>query len=246
CVLGAASGMRAGTAQAIWHTSHRSAFGKRLIEQPLMENVLADLAVESEAATVAALWLARIFEEADSGDAEAQAIRRLATPVLKYWTCKRWPSHAVEALECWGGNGYVEEGPMPRLFRESPLLSIWEGSGNVQALDVLRAMVKSPEAVEAFFGEVDRGTEGDRVLSGFATETREMLGDLDGIEARARRIVERMALALQGSLLVRFGDRGVADAFLASRIGGDHGGAFGTLPRGLAPGAIVERHAPRI
>ena len=146
CTLGSTSGMRAGTAQAIWHAEHRSAFGKRLVEQPLMANVLADLAIESEAATVASLWLARQFDEAHAGDERAALIRRIATPVLKYWTCKRAPAHAVEALECFGGNGYVEDSGMPRLFRESPLQSIWEGSGNVQALDVLRAMAKSPEA----------------------------------------------------------------------------------------------------
>jgi putative acyl-CoA dehydrogenase len=246
CTLGSASGIRAGTAQAIWHASHRSAFGKPLVEQPLMQNVLADLAVESEAATLAATWLARQFDEAHAGDERAIAVRRIATPVLKYWICKRAPAHAVEALECFGGNGYVEESGMPRLFRESPLMSIWEGSGNVQALDVLRAMVKSPDAVEAFFAEIEQAFGSDARLDAFTEATRRELGDLEQIEARARRVVERMALALQGSLLVRFGDPVVADAFCATRLDGDWGNAFGTLPAGIDLGRIVERHAPAV
>jgi putative acyl-CoA dehydrogenase len=244
CTLGSASGMRAGLAQAIWHASNRSAFGKLLIEQPLMSNVLADLAVESEAATISALWLARQFDQAHAGDETAAAVRRLATPILKYWTCKRAPAHAVEALECLGGNGYVEESGMPRLFRESPLQSIWEGSGNVQALDVLRAMVKSPQSVEALFAEIGAAAGSDVRLDAFAEATLTQLGDLDQIESRARRLVERMALALQGSLLVRYGDPRVADAFCATRIEGDWGYAFGTLPAGTDCAAIVERHAP--
>jgi putative acyl-CoA dehydrogenase len=246
CALGSASGTRAGVAQAIWHAQHRAAFGKPLIDQPLMRNVLADLAVESEAATVSAIWLARQFDEAHAGDAVAANVRRLATPVLKYWICKRAPSHAVECLECLGGNGYVEESGMPRLFRESPLMSIWEGSGNVQALDVLRAMVKSPEAVEAFFSEVRRAEGADPRLDSFSERARAELGDLDSIESRARRVVEAMALSLQGSLLVRYGDEAVADAFCASRLGGDWGGAFGTLPPASDFGRIVERHTPAV
>ena len=244
CTLGSASGMRAGLAQAIWHASNRSAFGKVLISQPLMSNVLADLAVESEAATISALWLARQFDQAHAGDETAAAVRRLATPILKYWTCKRAPAHAVEALECLGGNGYVEESGMPRLFRESPLQSIWEGSGNVQALDVLRAMVKSPQSVEALFAEIGAAAGSDVRLDAFAEATLTQLGDLDQIESRARRLVERMALALQGSLLVRYGDPTVAEAFCATRIEGDWGYAFGTLPAGTDCAAIVERHAP--
>ena len=238
--------MRTGVAQAIWHTMHRSAFGKPLIEQPLMRNVLADLAVESEAATISALWLARQFDEAHAGAEASAARRRLATPVLKYWICKRGPWHAVECLECFGGNGYVEESGMPRLFRESPLQSIWEGSGNVQALDVLRAMVKSPEAVEAFFTEVEEGYGTDPRLDAFAEQTRLEFTDLGEIESRARRIVERMALSLQGSLLVRYGDEAVADAFCATRLAGDWGNAFGTLPAGVDLGRVIERHTPAL
>jgi putative acyl-CoA dehydrogenase len=246
CSLGSAAGMRAGVAQASWHAAHRSAFGKLLAEQPLMQNVLADLAIEAEAATVAAMRLARAYDESASGDAAANLFKRVATPVLKYWICKRGPWHAVEALECLGGNGYVEESGMPRLFRESPLSSIWEGSGNVQALDVLRAMLRSPEALDCFLAEVDEASGSDARLDGYLARLRRELGDLDKIEARARRVVERMALVLQGSLLVRFGDQAVADAFCASRLGGDWGGAFGTLPPGIDFAPIVERHTPRI
>jgi putative acyl-CoA dehydrogenase len=236
CTLGAATGMRVGVAQAIHHARHRSAFGKLLADQPLMQNVLADLAIESEAATVSALRLARTFDEEDE-------LRRIATPVLKYWTCKRAPAHAAEALECLGGNGYVEESGMPRLYRESPLNGIWEGSGNVQSLDVLRAMARGPEAVESFFAEIGEAAGADRRLDEAAGELREELADLEAIESRARRVVEWMALVLQGSLLVRFGDQAVADAFCASRLGGDAGRAFGTLPPGTDFERIIERHS---
>jgi putative acyl-CoA dehydrogenase len=245
CVLGGATGMRAGVAQAIHHASHRSVFGRELSEQPLMRNVLADLAVESEAATIAAMRLARAYDEALAGDEEAQQLKRIANAVLKYWTCKRAVAHAGEALECLGGNGYVEESGMPRLFRESPLNSIWEGSGNVQCLDVLRAMVKSPTSVEAFFAEVADGAASEPRLQVFVESLREELpGDLETIEARARRVVEKMALALQASLLVRYGDEAVADAFCASRLSGDWGQAFGTLPPGTDFGRIIDRHSP--
>jgi putative acyl-CoA dehydrogenase len=243
CTTGSASGMRAGVAQAIWHTGHRSAFGRQLVEQPLMTNVLADLAIESEAATVSALWLARQFDEAHAGDEDARLVRRIATPVLKYWVCKRAPWHAVESLECLGGNGYVEESGMPRLFRESPLASIWEGSGNVQALDVLRAMVKSPAATQAFANEIGEAAGAEPRLDRYGAALRADIADTDGLEFRARRIVERMALALQASLLVRFGDPAVADAFCATRLSDDWGHAFGTLPRGVAAAEIIERHA---
>jgi putative acyl-CoA dehydrogenase len=245
CVLGGATGMRAGVAQAIHHASHRSVFGRELIDQPLMRNVLADLAVESEAATIGALRLARAYDEAIAGDTDAQNFKRVANAVLKYWVCKRAVVHAGEALECLGGNGYVEESGLPRLFRESPLNSIWEGSGNVQCLDVLRAMVKSPASVEAFFAEVGGGAAAEPRLAAFAAELRaELPGDLETIESRARRLVEKMALALQGSLLVRYGDEAVADAFCASRLSGDWGQAFGTLPPGTDFGRIIDRHRP--
>jgi putative acyl-CoA dehydrogenase len=256
CSLGSATGMRAGVVQAINHARHRSTFGKLLVEAPLMQNVLADLAVESEAATIAALRLARSYDEALAHDASsasppgtsesserAQAFKRIANAVIKYWTCKRAPEHAVECLECLGGNGYVEESGMPRLYREAPLGSIWEGSGNVQCLDVLRAMVKSPDSVEAFFGEVAEAKGTEPRLDSYVAELRKDLGDMAGIEARARSLVERMALALQGSLLIRFGDEAVADAFCASRLEGNWGQAFGTLPAGTDFERIIERHA---
>jgi putative acyl-CoA dehydrogenase len=245
CVIGAATGYRAGVVQALNHAAHRSAFGAELIDQPLMRNVLADLCVESEAATVAAMRLARSYDEVNAGDAEATEFRRLANPVLKYWLCKQAPSHAVECLECLGGNGYVEESGMPRLFRESPLASIWEGSGNVQCLDVLRAMVKSPASVDAFFAEVLEAAGAEPRLDAYVTALRdEIPGDLDTVQSRARRIVERMAVALQASLLVRYGDEAAADAYCASRLSGDRGQAFGTLPTGVDFTRIIERHQP--
>jgi putative acyl-CoA dehydrogenase len=243
CVMGGATGMRAGVAQAIHHASHRSVFGRELVEQPLMQNVLADLAVESEAATISALRLARAYDEAIGGDEEAANLKRIANAVLKYWICKRAPMHAGESLECLGGNGYVEESGMPRLFRESPLNSIWEGSGNVQCLDVLRATIKSPASLEAFFAEVQEGAVSEPRLDAYAAILREEIpGDIETIELRARHVVEKMALALQASLLVRYGDEAVADAFCASRLSGDWGQAFGTLPPGLDFTRIIDRH----
>ena len=243
CTLGAATGMRYGVAHAIHHCSQRAAFGRPLVEQPLMQNVLADLAVESEAATVAAMRLARTYDEAGAGDEQAYELRRLANAVLKYWTTKRAPAHAAEALECFGGNGYVEESNMPRLYRESPLNSIWEGSGNVQCLDVLRGIAKNPAAIDAFFAEVSEGAGADERLDRAASELREEVRDIEAIEARARRVVEWMALVLQGSLLVRYGDEAVAGAFCASRLGGDAGRAFGTLPPDVDFDRIIQRHA---
>jgi len=245
CVIGAATGYRAGVVQALNHTAHRAAFGANLIDQPLMRNVLADLCVESEAATIAAMRLARSYDEVAAGDKEAKEFRRLANAVLKYWLCKRAPSHAVECLECLGGNGYVEESGMPRLYKEAPLASIWEGSGNVQCLDVLRGMVKSPSSVDAFFNEVLEGAGAEPKLDAYVAKLRdEIPGDIDTIQTRARSIVERMALALQASLLVRYGDPATADAFCASRLSGDWGNAFGTLPVGTDFTRIIERHRP--
>ncbi|WP_007023350.1 acyl-CoA dehydrogenase family protein [Saccharomonospora iraqiensis] len=241
CVTGTAAAMRYGTVRAAHHARHRAAFGTTLIRQPAMANVLADLAVEAEAATTVALRLAGASERANAGDAQESALRRLALAVTKYWVCKRGPAHAAEALECLGGNGYVEESGMPRLFRESPLASIWEGSGNVAALDTLRAMAREPESVEAFLAEVDEAAGADARLDAAITDVRRELGDLDDVEYRARRVVERMALVLQGSLLVRHGDKAVADAFCASRLDGDRGTAFGTLPRGVDTDAVLAR-----
>ncbi|HJQ84454.1 MAG TPA: isovaleryl-CoA dehydrogenase [Candidatus Binatia bacterium] len=243
CVIGSASGMRQAVTQAIHHALHRRAFGKRLVEQPLMQNVLADLAVESEAATAAMVRLARSYDEGPA-DEQQRHFARLATAVTKYWVCKRVPAVVAEALECLGGNGFVEESGMPRLYREAPLNGIWEGSGNVICLDVLRAMARGPETVDAFFAELALARGGDARLDAFVGRLRDELGDFTAMETRARRVVERMAVAFQGSLLVRHGDPAVAEAFCASRLAGDHGVAFGTLPAGTDVGRIIERARP--
>ncbi|WP_372348053.1 acyl-CoA dehydrogenase family protein [Streptomyces sp. KL116D] len=238
CVLGSAALMRQAVAQAIHHCTYREAFGGRLADKPLMRNVLADLALESEAATTLALRLAAAY------DAGEEAFLRLAVPAAKYWVTKRCTPVVAEALECLGGNGYVEESGMPRLLRESPLNSVWEGAGNVQALDVLRALQREPAALNAFLMEVGRTRGADHRLDAAVKDLLTELGDLDGIEARARRVAERIALVLQGSLLVRSAPAEVADAFCASRLGGDRGAAFGTLPHTLGLEEIVERARP--
>jgi putative acyl-CoA dehydrogenase len=238
-VIGTAAGMRAAVARATWHASHRSAFGKLLAEHALMQNVLADLAIEAEAATVLAMRLARAYD-----DPSQDEFRRLATAVSKYFVCKRAPNHAYEALETHGGNGYIEDSGMPRIYREAPLSSIWEGSGNVMALDVLRALMRTPAALEAFFDEVDEAAGADARLDGFVRSLRDQFTEGETLEVRARRVVESMALALEGSLLVRYAPPAVADAFCASRLGGDHGLEYGTLPAGTDFAAIVERHTP--
>ncbi|WP_149180724.1 acyl-CoA dehydrogenase family protein [Streptomyces sp. TRM49041] len=244
CVVGSAAQMRQAVVQAVHHASYRSAFGGPLIDKPLMRNVLADLALESEAATVLGMRLAAAYDAVESGAAGAEterALLRLAVPTAKYWVTKRCTPTVAEALECLGGNGYVEESGMPRLLREAPLNSIWEGSGNVQALDVLRALQREPEALNAFLQEVGAARGADHRLDGAVKGLLTELSDLDGIEARARRLVERMALVLQGSLLVRWAPPEVADAFCGSRLGGDWGTAFGTLPHTLDLEAVVER-----
>ncbi|MFC9973292.1 acyl-CoA dehydrogenase family protein [Spirillospora sp. NPDC127200] len=246
CVIGAAAGMRQGLQVAAHHAAHRKAFGKYLVDQPLMRNVLADLAVESEAATVLMTRLAGATDRSVRGDAGETAFKRLALAVSKYWVCKRWPSHSAEALECLGGNGYVEESGMPRLFRESPLNSIWEGSGNVAALDLLRAIMKEPQTLDAFFVEVDRAAGSDPRLDAAIAEAKDSFADLATVELRARRIAERLALVLQGSLLVRHGHPAVADAFCATRLAGDWGGAYGTLPPGLDLSPIIDRATPKV
>jgi putative acyl-CoA dehydrogenase len=244
CVIGSAALMRQAVAQATHHTAHRSAFGRLLSEQPLMVNVLADLAVESEATTVLMMRLAGAFDRAS--DPEQVAFKRLALAVAKYWTCKRAIAVVSEALECHGGNGYVEESIMPRLYREAPLNSIWEGSGNVNALDVLRAMAREPEAVTAFVDEVEEARGSDPRLDDAADELKRQLSDQTDVEARARKIVELMAVALEASLLVRHGDPAVAEAFCASRLDSNGGRTFGTLPPSAELAGIVRRHQPQI
>jgi putative acyl-CoA dehydrogenase len=251
CVIGGAAGMRAGVVQATHHAAHREAFGRRLIDQPLMRNVLADLCVESEAATTLAMRLARAYDEAGaetpaSGEGElndAHLFKRLATAVGKYWVCKRAPNHAFESLECLGGNGYVEESGMPRLYREAPLASIWEGSGNVMSLDVLRALVRTPRTLEVFLHEVREAQGADARLDAHMAKLEGQFTDPATLETRARKVVESMALALQGSLLVRHAPPAVADAFCASRLG-DGGLEYGTLPAGCDFEAIIQRSRP--
>ena len=241
CVIGSAAGIRNATVRAVHHARHRSAFGATLVDQPLMRNVLSDLIIESEAATTVMMRLAGATDKAAPGYAQETELRRIALAVTKYWVCKRAPSHAAEALECLGGNGYAEESGIPRLYRESPLMSIWEGSGNVAALDSLRALVKQPDSVEAYFTEVGHAAGADSRLDDAVSRLGKELADRSDIEYRARRVVELMALVLQGSLLVRHGDPAVADAFCASRLGEDWGGAFGTLPTGVDTAAVLAR-----
>jgi putative acyl-CoA dehydrogenase len=237
CVIGSAAGIRRGVAEAVWHARHRSAFGARLIEQPLMRNVLADLALESEAATATALRLARSYDEGDG------TFRRFATAVLKYWVCKRATAHAAESLECLGGNGYVEESPMPRLLRDSPLNGIWEGSGNVMSLDVLRAMAREPDGLPAFLAECEQARGADARLDAHLDSLPRTLDALAGVDAQwlARRAVEDLALAFQASLLVRTAPPAVADAYCAGRLGEARGPVYGTLPAGVDAEAILAR-----
>jgi len=247
CVIGTAAGMRTGVVAATHHAAHRQAFGKTLIDQPLMRNVLADLCLESEATTVLAMRLARAYDEAHAdaqageNSSDAQLFKRLATAVGKYWTCKRAPNHAFEALECLGGNGYVEDSGMPRLYREAPLASIWEGSGNVMSLDVLRALARSPRSLEVFLDEVRQAGGADARLDARVKDLESQFADPATLETRARRVVEDMALCLQGSLLVRYSPPAVADAFCASRLAGDGGLEYGTLPAGCDFEGIIAR-----
>jgi putative acyl-CoA dehydrogenase len=244
CVLGSASIMRKAVAEAAWHAAHRSAFGARLADQPAMANVLADLAVESEAATMVSLRLAAAVDRVD--DPHERALRRIGLALEKFWVCKRTPFMVAEALECLGGNGYVEESGMPLLFRESPLNSVWEGSGTVNALDVLRALAREPECLDAWITEVGSVRGENRHLDSCVDDVLTELADLSDVEVRARRIAGRMAAALQGAVLLQHGHPSVADAFCASRLGGDWGGTFGTLPRGLDLAGIVARTTPHL
>ncbi|MDI9975905.1 acyl-CoA dehydrogenase family protein [Rhodococcus sp. IEGM 1307] len=244
CVLGSTAGMRQSVAEAVWHARHRSAFGKVLADQPAMTSVLADLALESEAATVTALRLARAHDE-DASEQE-RSFRRLATAVAKYWICKRGPHHAYEALECLGGNGYTEDFPLARRYREQPVMAVWEGSGNVIALDVLRAMTREPDSVAAFDAEVNLARGSNAVLDEHLDRVRRQLGELateDPARAqlRARTVVESMALALQASLLTRFSPAAVADAFVDARLGPDRTHEYGTLSPSADLGSILSR-----
>ncbi|MFC7724561.1 acyl-CoA dehydrogenase family protein [Nocardioides sp. GCM10028917] len=242
CVLGSAALMRHALAEASWHVAHRSAFGGLLVDKPLMQNVVADLAVESEAATALAMRLAAAVDR--PGDPHEVALRRIALPLAKFWVCKRTPAMVAEALECLGGNGYVEDSGLPLMFRESPLNSIWEGSGNVNALDVLRALGREPEVLQAWITEVGAARGADRRLDRAVDDTLALLGEGAGLEAGARRLAGRMAACLQGSLLVRFAPAEVADAFCGSRFGTSYGGTFGMLDSGSLR-EVVDRATPR-
>jgi putative acyl-CoA dehydrogenase len=241
CAVMAAGGMRLGVANAVHHATHRRAFGAALIDQPAMTNVLADLAIDSEAATSVVLRIAGAIDRSVRGDAAERSFRRLALSVTKYWLCKRLALHTAEALECLGGNGYIEESGMPRLYREAPLVSIWEGSGNVAALDTLRAMTREPAAVQALFEELELAAGVDAGYDDALAGLRKQVGDLDQLQFRARYVVERLALVLQASLLLRHGHPAVAEAFVRSRLAKEGGGAYGTLPTGVDTAAILDR-----
>ncbi len=246
CMVGSSSGMRQAVVQALHHCAHRLAFGKRLAEQPLMQNVLADLVIEHEAALALTMRIGKALDGADASEHEKMLVR-IGTAVGKYWICKRTPAHAYEAMECIGGSGVMEDCIMPRLFRESPVNSIWEGSGNVQCLDMLRAMSRNPGSVDAYMAEVQLACGADRRLDRYVAQLASELHDRSDIEYRARGVVEKMALALQGSLLVRHGNPAVADAFCAARLSGSGSGlTFGNLPRGVDCAAIIARATPSL
>jgi putative acyl-CoA dehydrogenase len=240
CMIGSSALMRQATVQAIHHARHRKVFGKRLVDQPLMQNVLADLALESEAAVALTMRVARAVD-ASGRDAGEAAFARIATAVGKYWICKRTPPLVNEAQECLGGMGYVEESNLPRLYRQAPLNSIWEGSGNIQCLDVLRALSKEPETREALFAELLAARGLDAHLDAETHWLNEALSERDTLELRSRMVVERTALAVQASILLRAGNPEVAGTFCRSRLGGEHGLAFGTLPADAPMRALIER-----
>ncbi len=248
CATASAGLMRQALVQALHYCRHRKAFGKLLLEQPLMRNVLADLALESEAATLLVMRLAAAFDVRESDEHES-AFSRIATAFSKYWLCKRGPVQVGEALECLGGNGYVEDSGMPRLYREAPLYSIWEGSGNVICLDILRALAKEPATVDAVVQELQAARGNDSRMDAYLAHTEDNLSSClkQGLkngggeaEIQARRLAERLAIALQAALLVRFSSAGFAETFIASRLAGDHGQSLGTLPPGAAVGPIID------
>lgn len=242
CAMSSAALMRQGLVQALHHTTQRSAFGKPIARQPLMRNVLADLAIEVEAALALALRVARAVDDTEhDGDENAAALARIGTATAKYWNCKRAPAHIFEALECHGGPGYIEESIMPRLYREAPVNSIWEGSGNVICLDLLRAMVREEGVIAALMAELHAARGGNSTLDRAVAALHNELHDPTDLEIRARRVAESMALALQGSLLVQHAPAAVADAFCASRLGERWTGAYGVLPADVDFDAIIAR-----
>ena len=246
CILGSAAVLRLGVAEAIHYTRHRLAFGRRLADQQSMTGVLADLALEYEGAVAGALRLSRAIEEGAAGDGDAAAFRRIAAPVLKYWVCKRAPGHSAEALECLGGAGYIEDSRLPRAYREAPLMSIWEGSGNVQALDVLRALTHEAGVADALLAELKLAQGGNRLLDAANSAVADQLAAGLPEEGQARAFVGLAARTLQASLLVRFAPPEVADAFCASRLAPRFSGGYGDLPPGVDTAAIVERALPEV
>jgi putative acyl-CoA dehydrogenase len=243
CVIGSVALMRQAVSQAAWHVSHRAAFGSKLIDKPLMQNVIADLEIETEAATLMMVRLAGAFDRAGADPAEA-AMKRIALPIAKYWVTKRTSEVVHEALECLGGNGYVEESIMPRLYRESPLNAIWEGSGNVIALDVLRAAGRSPDSLQMFLAELERGSGIDARVEKTIARAADAISSATDLEFEARRIVEHMATAWSATLLARHGDEEVFEAFAVSRLDETHGGLYGTLPSGAPISDLLERAVP--
>ncbi len=238
CAIGSSALMRQAVAQAVHHARHRTAFQKHLIDQPLMTNVLADLALESEAATVLTMRLARAYDESDE---TSTVLRRVVTPAAKFWICKRAPIVTLEAIEVLGGSGYIEESIMPRLYREAPVNSIWEGAGNIMCLDVLRAIERTPKAIDVLRDELG----GDARLKTFADQLQMRLSAADrNDESQARVLVRDLVLALQVALLIKHAPAAVADAFCASRLGAEAGSAFGALPRGLDLRVLAERAGP--
>lgn len=243
CVFGSSGSIRNAFSHAANHASRRYAFGRRLIDQPLMRNVLADLALESEASTTLALRLARWFDEAYD-DPRSARLARITTAIAKYWVTKRNPGVVAEALECIGGNGFIDESPMPRLYRDAPLNSLWEGTGNVQCLDALRAMHKDPTSVEVLIDELRKSAGAHPAYDAHLRRIETELADRSHLELRARRVVESLALALEAAVLIESGHAAVSDAFCVSRLGGDQGLCFGTLPTGTDIDAILNRAWP--
>jgi putative acyl-CoA dehydrogenase len=244
CVYGTTAGMRQSVAEAAWHVRHRAAFGRLLVDQPAMAAVVADLALESEAATATALRLARAHD-ADASSTEV-AFRRLATAVSKYWICKRGPEHAYEALECLGGNGYTEAFPLARRYREQPVMAVWEGSGNVIALDVLRALAREPDSFEAFEAEVGLAAGVSATFDAHLASTRQLVREVaasetDAASRGARRLVAELALSLQASLLIRHAPDAVSDVFVESRLGPDRAHLYGELSASANLAGILDR-----
>ena len=245
CMIGSAGLMRQSVLQATHHCQHRAAFGKQLIDQPLMQNVLTDMALESEAALAISMRIGRALDASEEQKQEKLLVR-LGTAVGKYWICKRVPGVAYEAMECIGGSGVMEDCMMPRLFRESPVNSIWEGSGNVQCLDMLRALKKEPESLDVFFNELQGAVGEYSLYDNELSELRSCFKSLDDVEYRSRQVVEKMALCFQASSLIQYGNGQVADAFCKARLKNDNNGfVYGTLPRGIDCSAIIERALPR-